>query len=132
MGNYFSIQKKLIAEALQRLDHPTAAEIHQEVAKTYAGISLGTVYRNVNQMVEAGTAERLVLPGEPDRFEPRGRPHSHVRCSGCGRIRNVELLCDDTVKEFAKRLTEQHGFTVNGYSLVLYGLCSECREKAKE
>lgn len=128
MGNNFSIQKKLIAEALQRLDHPTAAEIHQEVAKTYAGISLGTVYRNINHMLEAGTAGRLVLPGEPDRFESHNQPHAHILCSGCDRLRDFEPLPDETLRAISQRLTEQIEFYVNTYSLVF----SECAPNAEK
>ncbi len=37
MNKRFTIQKQMIEDALRVLDHPTAAEVYEEIKKAYLG-----------------------------------------------------------------------------------------------
>ena len=53
----YSRQRELVMRQVQsRCDHPTADEIYTAVRDDCPGLSLGTVYRNLNGLVEAGRA----------------------------------------------------------------------------
>lgn len=50
----YSKQRELIYENLKaRCDHPTAEAIYSDLKKDNPGLSLGTVYRNLNFLADA-------------------------------------------------------------------------------
>ena len=51
----YSKQRELVLQKVEQLcDHPTAEEIFDLAARECPGLSLGTVYRNLNSLVDAG------------------------------------------------------------------------------
>ena len=55
----YSKQRELVMQTVQHLcDHPTAEEIYDAAVKECPGLSLGTVYRNLNSLVDAGRVRR--------------------------------------------------------------------------
>jgi Fur family peroxide stress response transcriptional regulator len=128
MSRRHSTQKQMIGDALARLDHPTAAEVYEEIRKAYPQISLGTVYRNLNLMTDDGEILRLSFSGAPDRFDPNAHEHYHVACSRCGRI-------FDTDHTFPSGLIEQidgaveacTGIKVENRIMMFSGICAACR-----
>ena len=59
-GKRYSRQRELIYEALMHTDqHPTAEMIYQWLKPTNPNLSLGTVYRNLNLLVDEGAAVRM-------------------------------------------------------------------------
>ena len=66
----YSKQRELVMQTVQNLcDHPTAEEIYDAAVKECPGLSLGTVYRNLNSLVDAGRVRRVSIPGKADRFD---------------------------------------------------------------
>ena len=62
----YSKQRELVMQTVQALcDHPTAEEIYDAAVKECPGLSLGTVYRNLNSLVDAGRVRRVSIPGKP-------------------------------------------------------------------
>lgn len=124
MNGRYSIQKQAILDALGRLDHPTAQEVLAEVQKQYPRISKGTVYRNLNLLVESGEIQRLFFPGSPDRFDVETRPHNHVRCVRCGRIFNLQT---DHMREIDREVERETGFKIERHSISFEGVCPWCK-----
>lgn len=122
----YSRQRELILKKVTALDnHPTAEQIYQLASSECPGLSLGTVYRNLNGLVEAGRIRRVPVPGGPDRFDRTLRPHSHLCCTKCGGVSDV--LLDD---ERMMALFQASVSNVEAYSLTLFGVCEGCRRKA--
>src|SRR5262249_31868783 len=61
---------------------PTAEEVHRMVTRRAPGVSLGTVYRNLRLLVDAGLLGEL--PGPRARFDANTRAHHHFTCLRCG------------------------------------------------
>ena len=77
----YSKQRELVLQKVEQLcDHPTAEEIFDLAAKECPGLSLGTVYRNLNSLVDAGRVRRVSIPGR--RAACRTVPWC---CSACAR-----------------------------------------------
>ena len=58
----YSKQRELVLQKVEELcDHPTAEEIFDKAAPECPGLSLGTVYRNLNSLV-AVSYTHLTLP----------------------------------------------------------------------
>ena len=91
----YSKQRELVLQKVEQLcDHPTAEEIFDLAARECPGLSLGTVYRNLNSLVEAGRVRRVSIPGKADRFDHTLGWHSHLlqllrRCRGRRRGRKA-------------------------------------------
>ena len=66
----YSHQRELILrEVLSRSDYPTAEQICTSLRAVCPRLSLGTVYRDLNTLVDIGKVRRVSIPGEADRFE---------------------------------------------------------------
>lgn len=122
----YSRQRELILKKVNAMDnHPTAEEIYEAAGKESPGLSLGTVYRNLNMLADAGMVRRVSIPGKADRFDHTLRQHSHRYCMSCGCVEDVAL--DD---EAIMGIVKQGDETTVDYSLVVFGTCDACRQKA--
>lgn len=129
MARRYSIQKQMVLDALQVLDHPTARDVVAEIKKTYPHISLGTVYRNLNLLVEDGIVRRLIFPDSPERFDIQTYDHYHLRCINCGTIVNIDgAYCDD----IDARIASKTGLVIESHAIFFSGLCLTCQQKIKE
>ncbi|MCF2556565.1 MAG: transcriptional repressor [Bacteroidales bacterium] len=124
----YSRQKEMVLnEVLSRCDHPTADEIYTSVRAKCPGISLGTVYRNLNSLVEMGSVRRVGIPGKADRFDRTLEQHNHMYCLECGCVQDV-LVDEEALRAVLEKTPE---LQLEGYSLTLYGRCPGCRRKAR-
>ena len=107
--------------------HPTADEVYHLARKKLPSISLGTVYRNLSQLVEAGKLKKVERAGEASRFDAEIEEHFHVRCTGCGKLADVPAEISETMLERARGAS---GYEITGYDLDFTGLCPECKQRA--
>jgi Fe2+ or Zn2+ uptake regulation protein len=107
------------------LGHPTAQEVHDAVRKACPAISLGTVYRNLHQLVEAGELAALETGGAL-HYDWDLRPHHHLHCNRCGAL--VDLPLD--VGRSLRRQAQAQGHDIHAYDITMRGLCSRCLTKS--
>lgn len=118
----YSKQRELVLQKVEALcNHPTAEEIYEAAAPECPGLSLGTVYRNLNSLVEAGRVRRVPIPGKSDRFDHTLRPHSHLYCTQCGSVVDIELDESRVLK-----LARAAGGHIDGCVVTFYGVCEAC------
>ena len=91
------------------------------VKKEHPSISMGTVYRNLNQLVQVGSIAKVDVPGGPVRFDAKTQPHFHMICGECGKVVDIP---HEYLLGFDEKLEKD--FSVEGFSLVFYGKCMEC------
>lgn len=121
--------RQLVAvyEALQAdPTHPSAEEIYQRVRQTLPLISLGTVYRNLQRLVEEGRIHLLLVGERIARYDSMLTEHDHFICLQCGGV--VDVLLERGRQVNLTPLVEQ-GFTVATHSLSVHGLCPQCAQK---
>ena len=120
-------QRRVIMDALLKAGtHPTAAELYEIVRRRLPKISLGTVYRNLDVLAEAGTIEKLEISGSEARFDGTPGRHYHVRCARCGRVDDVHGLPDDLLGKDYQNLS---GYEIIGHRLEFVGICPGCRRQ---
>ena len=71
--------------------HPTAEQVYDIARRSYPKISLGTVYRNLNQLADHGILKKICSSYGSVRFDGRTDPHFHMICSCCEKVFDVEL-----------------------------------------
>lgn len=98
-------------------------EVLAAAQRSVKSLSLATVYRTLQSMIEEGELAAVDLPGEPARYELRHAAethHHHFRCDGCARVFDL-AGCPPGIGRLLPR-----GFAMRGHDLTIYGLCSGC------
>lgn len=120
----YSRQRELIYQALMgRQDHPHAEDIYQSLKPSHPSLSLGTVYRNLNHLVQEGRAVRF--PFTVDRFDAVTSPHPHFFCFSCGTLFDLDFPLDDALIQKVQHL----GHQVQRHEVTFKGLCAKCLEE---
>ena len=115
-------QKKVILEYLKSTkSHPCAREVYFEVKKKLPQISLGTVYRILNQLKEKREIKEILT--EVSHFDGNLTPHSHFVCQKCKKIFDI---FEEIPELKNKRLKVGK---INNYQIIFYGICNKCRAK---
>lgn len=105
--------------------HPTAEWIYEQVRKEIPAISLGTVYRNLKLLRQAGKILEIDLSGTFSRFDGKQYNHYHFRCERCGCLFDVDEPVD---AEMDKRVAQKTGLKISYHRLEFRGLCQECQK----
>lgn len=123
----YSHQREAIMSYLaSTVDHPTADEVYNHIRETIPNISLGTVYRNLNQLAAAGKLLRLTCDGKTDHFDACTTPHYHFLCNTCGRVSDLDMPMNDELLMRARKCTDN---TITDVSIMFSGVCSACLSK---
>ncbi|HDQ13534.1 MAG TPA: transcriptional repressor [Sediminispirochaeta sp.] len=122
-----SKQRTSILELLKHTKaHPTAQEIFDALREDFPHLSLGTVYRNLNILVEQDQIRKLQYGSTFDRFDGNAVPHYHFICESCGRVYDLDI---GPFRELQNAATEQCDHTVLSHKIDFFGICTDCREK---
>lgn len=111
-------QKNLIFEIINNsYDHLSAYEVYDIARIDMPNISLGTVYRNLSNLVKDGKIREIEVDGTL-RFD-RNDKHAHFICNICGDIVDVfNNIVDDN--------NYIDGNLVMDYEIKLRGICKKC------
>ena len=71
--------------------HVTANEVYEFIKEAYPTIGKGTVYRNLDILVEEGALRKVEVPDGSNRFDFTLKNHYHVRCIKCGEVFDVDM-----------------------------------------
>ena len=85
--------------------------------------ALATVYRTLQSLVDAGTADTVTRGGEQLYRACSTGHHHHLVCVGCGATAEI---AGDEVEQWAERSGTAHGFRVLSHTADIYGVCGQC------
>ncbi len=122
-----SKQRDRILEILMgTTTHPTATWIYNVLKNEFDGLSLGTIYRNLNILIEQGHVKKIDFGSTFDRFEARIKPHYHFICEKCNRIYDLDVPVDNSLND---KVAEETGLTPSRHRIEFFGICNNCRKK---
>ena len=110
---------------LNRCDHPTADQIYEEIRKKNPNVSKGTVYRNLNKLVENGKIKEVKAEGA-DRFDRTIDDHYHIQCIKCGKVIDAPM---DFLPFDNNKLESKTNYVIEGYEVTFRGICPECQNE---
>lgn len=117
----YSKQRELIYDALvSTKEHPSAEMIFKELKSAFPALSLGTVYRNLNFLVEEGRA--ICIPSTVNRYDATTQDHPHFFCTCCGNLYDLDISMDQTMDAAVEGL----GYQVNRRDYFFQGICPHC------
>ncbi len=115
-------QKEAIRGAFEQANRPLSPdEVLAIAGKKVKRLSIATVYRNINSLVEDAFLLTVEVPGQASRYEIAGKEHHHhFQCDDCGRMYEMEgCLVQD-------RPRLPRGFRSTRHEIFFYGLCAAC------
>jgi Fur family transcriptional regulator, peroxide stress response regulator len=125
-----SRQRASILELLRQTEsHPTADLLYQKLKKKFPSLSLGTVYRNLNILVEQGLVEKLPFGSTYDRYEAIKNPHYHLVCQACGSVDDFDMACYTEINQQAQKMSSFH---ILRHRIDFFGTCEKCQSKNKK
>lgn len=121
-------QRAIIFEAIEKLEgHITAEEIFEQVQKVNPYVSLATVYRTLELLMELNLINQTNFGRSQAYFALKDHgPHHHLVCSECGYI---EEFSDTIFNPVRMELEKQYGFRAQTDHLSIFGICKGCQEK---
>jgi Fe2+ or Zn2+ uptake regulation protein len=125
-GWRFTRQRSAVFDYLRSVEnHPTAEDVYLAVREKIPNISLATVYKALEALVDSHLASKLTYADGPARYDHRCDSHYHIRCIETGEVRDLETPFDqELINKLDPKLVEMlesRGFHVTSYRLELLG-----------
>lgn len=115
-------QRIYVYEAIMNLNnHPTAEMVKKYVEKNYPSISLGTIYKTLETLVDKGLINKIKTEADVMRYDPVLKKHHHIFCQKTNTIADYH---DDELMQLLHDYFNQHnipGFTIEDFKLHIIG-----------
>jgi len=130
LGYKVTPQRRIILQVLADSSrHLSAEEIADHVRKIESSISVATVYRNINLLVETGIVSKLDLHDGPARYELNQGHNHHLVCLSCGTAIKIGYC---PMQGELKNFIEVNGFVVDSHHFEITGYCRDCQAKREQ
>jgi Fur family ferric uptake transcriptional regulator len=118
-------QGEIILKVIRSAGRPlTPLEIHQRATRKSPTIGIATTYRHLKSLGENQQVVGVDYPGQPPRYEwADGKDKVHFACRSCDKL----FALEDTTGD-APPAQAPEGFELQGFEVMLYGLCPACRK----
>ena len=116
-------REKVLDIVRSTTSHPTADWVFHEVRKELPNISLATVYRNLNLLVESEEINEVLCDGQL-RFDANKGEHFHFICKSCKGIFDI-----DESRVSSPDFKLPRGYVVQDVRMDFYGICPSCQAK---
>jgi Fur family peroxide stress response transcriptional regulator len=120
-------QRLCVLEILENCGHATLDDIQVITKEKFPTLSLSTIYRNLNEMIEKGIVSEVKLT-KKQHFEISKSKHLHLYCTQCAKIEDLEF---DTTS-LTKNIEKLGNCKVMNDVINLEIICKECLEKHKQ
>jgi Fe2+ or Zn2+ uptake regulation protein len=110
-------------------DHPTAQAVHERARQKMPSISLGTVYRNLQFLVDQGLLLERKIGNRPARYEAQRQRHYHVCCVECGALEDLPVPYQDALD---RRVQKAVRYKLREHRMEFYGVCPQCQADARQ
>lgn len=118
-------QRVAIVEELYTHGHMNIDDLYKKLLDRFPSVSLATIYKNINSMVEKVFLSEVKIPNSKTVYELVKGEHAHLVCSNCQEIMDIKLD-SKYIKEQVENLSN---FRVNQTDIVLSGVCQKCTSK---
>ncbi len=116
-------QRLGILQLMHEAGHISIEELFASIKKQFSSISLATLYKNINAMLETSLIKEVKAPEVKARYEITKTPHAHLVCHVCGEFRDIRF----DIVHMARTIADENGYAVNDTSLIISGTCPKCQ-----
>jgi Fur family peroxide stress response transcriptional regulator len=111
-----------IYQSLMRFkEHPSAEEIYLSIHKKHPSISVATVYKTLDLLVQTKLASKVVTAEDKVRYDARTDQHIHLYCEKTKKIKDYE---DPELELMVKKYLAKKGipnFKINQIQINIKG-----------
>jgi Fur family peroxide stress response transcriptional regulator len=115
-------QRLAIIQLMDQHGHISVRDIYEKIKESFPSLSLATVYKNINAMMENRFINELKIVGQENKYELAKERHSHLICRKCGEIEDLHI---DTAS-LTNSVPDEKEFKVEEVSIQFFGLCKKC------
>lgn len=116
-------QRLEIANTLEQYGHINIDSLYDIMLKKFNSISLATIYKNINLMIENSFIQEVKIPHEKSVYELSKEAHSHLVCHNCGSIEDVAI----DLNTVTHAVSNNSDFKIDKVDVVFSGLCKKCQ-----
>ncbi|DAB37657.1 MAG: transcriptional repressor [Sulfuricurvum sp. GWF2_44_89] len=118
-------QRLAIIQLMHQAGHISIDELYQKIREKFSSISLATLYKNVNTMLDVTLIREIKIAGQKTKYEIEKEAHAHIMCKSCGELKDIEY---DPHSILQKSIEMSH-YKAEDISIVISGVCPECQKK---
>lgn len=115
-------QRVAIVEELYNNGHMNIDDLYKKLLSKFPSVSLATIYKNINAMVEKVFLSEVKIPNSKSVYELVKSEHAHLVCSCCGSIEDISLDATSLLNE----VSSLSSFKIDSTNIVLSGICPKC------
>jgi len=125
-GHKLTPQRLMVVSALRHAEgHVTAAQVLEQVQRSYPYVDVSTVYRTMSVLKELHLVTETDMGSGELAYEwAAGEPHHHLICRGCGAVQQLDHVALDRLTETIER---EHRFRADIAHIAIFGLCASCQ-----
>ena len=116
-------QRLAITDELYTKGHVNIESLYELLVKKFNSISLATIYKNINIMLENSFIQEVKIPHAKSVYELTKESHSHLVCSKCLEVSDITLDLNTTID----KINKISDFKVDSTNLVISGICKNCQ-----
>jgi Fur family transcriptional regulator, peroxide stress response regulator len=120
-------QRLAITNILHSRGHVNIEYLYEDMLHKFKSISLATIYKNINLMLENSFIQEVKIPHSKSVFELTKEAHSHLICDECASIEDISINLNAILNETSKSTQ----FQITAATIVLSGICTECQKTTK-
>lgn len=115
-------QRLCMLDTLEVCGHATLDEIQEITKEKFPTLSLSTIYRNINELVNKGIVSEVKLANKKEHFELVKDKHTHLICIKCGIIEDFKVETD----AFIKNVENLSGTKILNNTMSFEIICKNC------
>ena len=116
-------QRLAIIKTIDHYGHINIDRLYEEVKNEFNSISLATIYKNINSMIDQLLLLEVKLPNNKSVYEIVKEKHSHLLCNNCNEV--VDICLD--INSLEKEIINSYKFEISQTDLVISGICKNCK-----
>ncbi len=116
-------QRLGILNLMYSAGHISVDELYTSIKKQFSSISLATLYKNINAMLETSLIKEIKAPEIKTRYEITKESHAHLVCNKCGEFKDVPF----DINQIAMSIASDNNYNINDTSLIISGTCPNCQ-----
>ncbi|MFP4589480.1 MAG: Fur family transcriptional regulator [Candidatus Bipolaricaulota bacterium] len=124
--NVTESRKRIAEEIFKTSDHFDATQLWSKLHEE-TNISMSTIYRTIDLMLDAGLLREVDLGTDQSNYEQvfTQEEHGHIICLDCGKV--MEFASEE-IDKIIDSATSKRGFETEHYRLQVFGHCEDCRD----
>lgn len=115
---------EILFSSLECAGHFDADILYKHLESKGYHVSKATIYNTLDLLSEARIIRKLLFDTHQARYEIAGQTHSHLICTNCGKISEL----NQGNFQIPDNFDLLDGFSPSYVSICIYGLCKDCNK----